>query len=353
MRQVFQASFFFIVLGTGVIPGCRQEERAPAPKSPNPTTDRGHRWGEPYDWRNNPPAIREVDFSAIAIDDLNLRETVIRWEAAASNQQDEGWFHHGWYAHPGKRHGAVQWWSSTPEHVSPDGSIEGGAQSKLGSVQNIRLECVSNTSMLKPEFTSLTADWMPEEKGWGAHLYASSRGPNDGQVILMFHPRGIGNAEQTFNFFPGMARWEHRDTFDGVNYHFRVSLPEGAFSGGAISAALRFDRLSQWSLTADSFRSAGLKMLNQLEQEIRTQVSRGTATRRVSVTIVEGGTESWDSPRSRQQPRERPLEENERHIVIKSALREMSRRRATFEAHFSAMHTAMECVFPMATVSSP
>ena len=132
--------------------------------------------GNPYDWVNDPPAVRPVDFSAVTFGNPAFRNTLQRWEDAASRMHAEGWFHRTWYGEPGNGHCAIQWWSTTPQYVSPNGGIEGGAPSKSGEVHLIRIGHVPSTSPEQPEFVTLDADWMPSGKGWGVHCSASEPG---------------------------------------------------------------------------------------------------------------------------------------------------------------------------------
>jgi hypothetical protein len=194
---------------------------------------------------------------------------------------------------------------------------------------------------------------MPKRDGWGVHFYTMSRGAGDGHVHLWFYPRRIGGDRSLFNFYPGLARWEYRVTFEQANYVFQVALPDAAFDGGGMSAPFRFDRLRDWCRTTESFRSAGLEMLNRLEQEMKMQIPAGNATKQVFVTIVEGGEHGGDPPRYYEQPIERSLRSDEIELVMDAARQEVSRRRTLLQDHFRAMHMAMQNVFPMTDVTLP
>jgi hypothetical protein len=129
-----------------------------------------------------------------------------------------------------------------------------------------------------------------------------------------------------------------------------VMLTSRTDDGGAMSAVLKHDRRRQWSTTAADLRSAGLDMVDRLEEAVTEQLPAGKATKYVSVTVVEGGTHGGDPPRHHEQPSDRPLRTDEMNLVRDTALQELARRRKLVEEHFTALRAALKQLFPMEKV---
>ncbi len=346
----------FLVVAAVLSASCDRVQPQPASSAPVPVpvqqAARGHRWGDPFDWVNNPPSVERIDFGAMSFEEPSLRRKRLRWEAAAEGMACKGWHHESWYRLPAKSHSVVRWWSTSPQYVDPQGYIEGDAVSKPCELHHIRMECYSNTDVLRPDGAILTAEWMPLA-GWGVRVYWGAAKDDAGHVMLHFTPRGDEVASrQGFNFFPGLTRWEHQATFEGVNYHIQVALPEAAFDGGAMSAPLGGDQLRLWSSSVDAFRDAGLEMLDELERSIVAEIQSGAAIRMVSVTVVEGGTDGGDPPRYHEEPVERALAAEEEQAILDAMLMEVSQRRKIFRENYAGMYSALERVFPLSQLSS-
>src|SRR6185369_8978166 len=101
-------------------------------------------------------------------------------------------------------------------------------------------------------------------------FYGSTRDGSPDHTQLTFGPSG------GLNFWPALARWEHRTTLAGVNYALRASAAGVGFDG--LSAPIDGKRLLRWSSSPEEFLAGGTELLDELEAALRDQIPSGAAT---------------------------------------------------------------------------
>ena len=68
MRNLMGCFVLFVVL---ISIGCYNTPPTPAP--PNKQVSKGHRWGDPVDWVNDPPAVAPVKFENLSFEDPKIK----------------------------------------------------------------------------------------------------------------------------------------------------------------------------------------------------------------------------------------------------------------------------------------
>jgi hypothetical protein len=322
----------------------------PKEKSADQATAPVYRWGA-YDWVDDPPPVERVDFTAVQFDSPIMRDTLLRWEAAAHGMRNDAWHHESWYqtvdTRPPKSHAIIQWWSTAPKRVDAKGSLFRIDIANPDQVHHIRMQCESKKNAMQPESAMMTAYWFPVN-GWGVHFFGSMRDIDTGYARLSFMQRDNGRfSNARFNFFPDWGRWEYRTTFDDVNYYFVVALPDKGFDHRAMPVSLIRDQFGRWSSSPEAFRGQALEMLEKLEQTMREEILSDGAISRISVTVTMGGTHGGDPPYDHEQPAERPLTDTERQTVLDAAVAEVAQRREMLEADYAEFYHALVNVFPI------
>lgn len=305
------------------------------------------------DDESHPAQLTLVDFANLRFQSADVKATVARWEQAIKRHARETDILVPWNRYPSENLHVVEWWSDAPQLISPQGMPRKQAYLGKSDFRLLCLTCYTHQGHQPyPEWASVALEQF-ESAGWGVK-FENIAGPRHDKPSLIFIRRGKSPADyQDIELLPGLLRWRQTLTFGEFHYDFLVTLPEYSINpidqrGPQIEARVR-----PLSDSAESFRATCQKILDDLEQAVRSKIANDQAIAGVHITERRGGTHGGDPPYEHEKTVERALLADERKVALETALAEISRRRKTIDEHHLALHQALIELFPIHELLGP
>lgn len=348
----------------------------------------------PINWVSNRPQIRRVELAEQQFKTPELRATVKRWETVAekfcknqASMADESmlaaltpaWHHEPWYLKSAELRGngdqIVQWWSNTPQQVSPVGHVNYFGSEALHDLHGHSISFGMSPKNPVLEYVSLQSLWVPRN-GWGAELDCGSRGNGIEQIRINFIHRGHDAKDLSFDIFLSkMAEWRHHvereepadlneirshyqrageqvvDVGNRLNFTLWVYLPHGTESHNPTAANRVYERLLAMRKSPDDFQQVSLQMLDELADKIEADFASGLAVKEASYWGGMGSGCHGVMPMVFEVNKSMTNEELQTALEVARAY--VTQRRAWIEEHHVKLHAALVNVFPLDELDEP
>ncbi len=292
-----------------------------------------------------------VDFSVKEIKSEHIRTAILHWEQVIARLEKDRPqdVHVSWSTHPVQGAAVMQWWTNAPERISFGGIIRNHVFSAGSDVRLLRISCAAD----RPKATSSNRASVTVEQFWGDEWiilfnHITKDLPATDFTSLTFHRRATPTRQHIdLNVFPELGIWRTGMKFAEVDYQFLVALPDSSPKPSELRTQRLAAQMRSMRVSPQSFRDHCHKILDELEQLVKTKLPSTEAIEHAYITVRVGGTHGGDPPRDQHQASDRPLQADEWHSVIAAALTDISLRRKFIDEHHVEFHGALAKMLPV------